>query len=226
MGLPREMWRDFYKLGAGLYDCFVANDATLTEINPLVITGDGKLLALDGKMSIDDSALARHPRLAEMRDEDEEPAAEREARLHGLSFIKLDGNIGCMVNGAGLAMATMDIIKLKGGQPANFLDIGGGTTAEGVKAALGIILSDPNVEAVLINVFGGIVRGDEVARGVLSALKELNSDVPLVVRLLGTNAEEGLAILAAAEMETAQHLTEAAEKVVAAATRRGRAPAA
>jgi len=226
MGLPSELWRDFHKLAAGLYDCFVANDATLTEINPLVISGEGKLMALDGKMSIDDSALARHPRLAEMRDIDEEPAAEREARLHGLSFIKLDGNIGCMVNGAGLAMATMDIIKLKGGDPANFLDIGGGTTAEGVKAALGIILSDPNVEAILINVFGGIVRGDEVARGVLSALEELNSDVPLVVRLLGTNAEEGLAILAAAEMETANHLTEAAEKVVAAASRRSREKAA
>lgn len=219
MGLPRELWRDFHRLAAGLYNCFLANDASLTEINPLVITSDGKLLALDGKMSIDDNALSRHLDLAEMRDIDEEPPAEREARLHGLSFIKLDGNIGCMVNGAGLAMATMDIIKLKGGEPANFLDIGGGTKTEGVAAALGIILSDPNVEAILINVFGGIVRCDEVARGITAALEEVETDVPLVVRLLGTNAEEGLAVLAAAEMETATMLTEAAEKVVAAAER-------
>ena len=219
MGLPSSLWSDFHKLALGLYDAFTRNDATLTEINPLVITGEGKLLALDGKMSIDDSALSRHPDLAELRDADEETPAEREARTHGLSYIQLDGNIGCMVNGAGLAMATMDIIKLFGGQPANFLDIGGGTSMAGVTAALRIILSDPNVKAVLINIFGGIVRCDEVARGIVAALEEVETTVPMVVRLLGTNATEGRAILAEAQMETATLLTEAAQKAVAAAQR-------
>ncbi len=220
MGLPAELWRDFHKIAASLYAAFVHNDASLAEINPLVITGENRLMALDGKMSIDDNALARHPRLVEMRDTDEEPPAEREARIHGLSYIQLEGNIGCMVNGAGLAMATMDIIKLFGGEPANFLDIGGGTETEGVTAALRIILTDKNVEAVLINIFGGIVRGDEVARGILGALQEVQTDVPIVVRLLGTNAEEGRAILAQAKLETATLLTEAAQKAVAAAANR------
>jgi succinyl-CoA synthetase beta subunit len=193
------------------------NDASLTEVNPLVITGEGKLLALDGKMSIDDNALYRQPRLAEMRDVDEEPPAEREARLSGINFIKLDGNIGCMVNGAGLAMATMDIIKLFGGEPANFLDIGGGAKADQVATALRLILSDPNVKAVLINIFGGITRGDEVARGIIEALDQVKTDVPMVVRLAGTNAEEGLALLAKAHMETAVTLSDAARKAVAAA---------
>lgn len=217
MDLPREVWGDFHKIVAGLYETFRANDASLTEINPLIITGEGKLMALDGKMSIDDSALNRHPRLAEMRDVEEEPPAEAEARRTGLTFIQLDGNIGCMVNGAGLAMATMDIIKLYGGDPANFLDIGGGARADQVATALRLILSDPKVEAVLFNIFGGITRGDEVARGILSALEQVETNVPMVVRLAGTNAQEGLALLAEADMMTAATLSEAAQKAVAAA---------
>lgn len=217
MNLPRETWKEFYVITAGLYACFRANDASLTEINPLVITGEGKLMALDGKMSIDDNALARQPRLAEMRDLDEEPPAETEARETGLTFIQLDGNIGCMVNGAGLAMATMDIINLYGGQPANFLDIGGGAKADQVATALRLILSDPKVEAVLFNIFGGITRGDEVARGILAALEQIDTKVPMVVRLAGTNAAEGLALLAEAKMATAATLSEAAQKAVAAA---------
>lgn len=216
MDLPRELWGEFNKIVTSLYDCFEANDASLTEINPLIITGEEKLMALDGKMSIDDNALARHPRLAEMRDFEEEPQAEAEARQTGLTFIQLDGNIGCMVNGAGLAMATMDIIKLYGAEPANFLDIGGGARADQVATALKLILSDPKVEAVLINIFGGITRGDEVARGILAALEQIDTDVPMVVRLAGTNAREGLALLAEADMVTAATLSEAAQKAVAA----------
>lgn len=220
MDLPRDLWRQFHTIASGLYDAFVGKDASLAEINPLVITAENTLLAVDGKMSIDDNALFRHPEMAEMRDTQEEPAAEREARANGLSYIKLEGEIGCMVNGAGLAMATMDIIKLYGGEPANFLDIGGNATTESVTAALRIILSDPTVEAVLFNIFGGIVRGDEVARGIVAALEQIDTDVPMVVRLLGTNAEEGMQILADAEMETATTLTGAAEKAVAAAGQR------
>jgi succinyl-CoA synthetase beta subunit len=219
MGLPRELWRDFQVIVSGLYACFKVNDASLTEINPLIISDEGKLIALDGKMSIDDNALDRQSRLAEMRDVEEEPPTERAAREAGITFIQLDGNIGCMVNGAGLAMATMDIIKLFGGEPANFLDIGGGAKAEQVAKALQLILSDPKVEAVLINVFGGITRGDEVARGILSALEMINTDVPMVVRLAGTNAQEGLALLAEADMLTAMTLSEAAQKAVAAANK-------
>ena len=219
MDLPRDLWRQFHTIAAGLYDTFRANDASLTEINPLVITSEGNLMALDGKMTIDDNALYRQARLAEMRDTQEEPPVEREARANGLTYIKLDGEIGCMVNGAGLAMATMDIIKLYGGEPANFLDIGGNATTESVTAALRIILSDPNVKAVLFNIFGGIVRGDEVASGIVAALEDVDTDVPMVVRLLGTNAEEGMSILAAANMETATTLTGAAQKAVAAAER-------
>jgi succinyl-CoA synthetase beta subunit len=217
MNLPREVWKEFHVIVAGLYECFRANDASLTEINPLVITGEGKLMALDGKMSIDDNALTRHPRLSEMRDLDEEPPAETEARQTGITFIQLDGNIGCMVNGAGLAMATMDIIKLFGGEPANFLDIGGGAKADQVATALRLILSDPKVEAVLFNIFGGITRGDEVARGILAALNQIETNVPMVVRLAGTNAAEGLELLAEADMVTAATLSEAAQKAVAAA---------
>ncbi|MBK6327340.1 MAG: ADP-forming succinate--CoA ligase subunit beta [Chloroflexi bacterium] len=219
IGLPRELWRDFHKIVAGLYECFKSNDASLTEINPLVITGEGKLMAVDGKMTIDDNALSRQPRLAEMRDVAEEPEAEREARLTGINFIKLDGNIGCMVNGAGLAMTTMDIIKLFGGDPANFLDIGGGAKADQVATGLRLILSDPNVEAVLINIFGGITRGDEVAKGILQALSVVQTNVPMVVRLAGTNAKEGREILAGAAMETAETLSDAAQKAVAAAAK-------
>lgn len=217
MDLPRRLWRDFHRLVTGLYECFHSNDASLTEINPLVITGKGNLLALDGKLSVDDNALYRQTRLAEMRDLEVEPVAEREARLNGLNFIKLDGSIGCMVNGAGLAMATMDIIKLFGGAPANFLDIGGGAKSEQVTVALRLILLDPNVKAVLFNIFGGITRGDEVARGIIEALRQVDTDVPMVVRLVGTNAEEGMAILAKEQMETALTLSDAAQKAVAAA---------
>jgi succinyl-CoA synthetase beta subunit len=217
IGLPKGLVRDFVKIAQGLYSAFAGCDASLAEINPLVVTGEGKLLAVDGKMLLDDNALFRHFELAEMRDADEETPEEQEARRHGLSYVKLDGEIGCMVNGAGLAMATMDITKLYGGEPANFLDIGGGAQAEKVAAALRIILSDPNVKAVLFNIFGGITRCDEVARGILVALQEVPTDVPMVARLVGTNEEEGRQILAEADMITAATLTEAAQKAVAAA---------
>jgi succinyl-CoA synthetase beta subunit len=220
MGLPSSLWRAFNQVATGLYAAFLATDASLAEINPLVVTGDDKLLAVDGKLSIDDNALFRHPDLAEMRDVDEETPSERQARRNGLTYIQLDGNIGCMVNGAGLAMATMDVIKLYGGEPANFLDIGGGATAESVTAALRIILSDSKVEAVMFNIFGGITRGDEVARGIITALNEMQSDVPMIVRLLGTNADEGMRILADAQMQTATTLSGAAKMTVAAATAR------
>ena len=186
--LPRELWRDFSKIASGLWHAYLETDATLAEINPLVITKDKRLIALDGKMMLDDNALFRHSDLAELRDLDEEAPAETEARRHGLSFIKLDGNIGCMVNGAGLAMTSMDIVKLFGGEPANCLDIGGGAGADKVAAAMRIILADPNVKAVLFNIFGGITRGDEVARGILTAMDEVKPKVPMVIRLVGTNA--------------------------------------
>lgn len=217
IGLPKRLVRDFVKIAQGLYSAFVGCDASLAEINPLVVTGEGKLLAVDGKMVLDDNALFRHFELAEMRDADEETPEEQEARRYGLSYVKLDGEIGCMVNGAGLAMATMDITKLYGGEPANFLDIGGGAQADKVAAALRIILSDPNVRAVLFNIFGGITRCDEVAKGILAALEEVPSNVPMVARLVGTNEKEGRQILADAEMLTAATLAEAAQKAVAAA---------
>lgn len=214
--LPRELWRSFGQIAMALWRCYQDNDATLAEINPLVIT-NGRVVALDGKMLIDDNALFRHPDLAEMRDLDVEAASEIEARKYGLTFIKLDGNIGCMVNGAGLAMTTMDIIKLFGGEPANFLDIGGGAQADKVAAAFRIILSDPNVKAVLINIFGGITRCDEVARGILEAMDEVKPKAPLVVRLVGTNAEEGRKLLAEAKTITAETLVDAAQKAVSVA---------
>ncbi len=213
--LPRDHWRTFVQIARGLWETYHGCDATLAEINPLVITAENQLLAVDGKMIIDDNALYRHPDLAEMRDLDVEEQSEIEARKYGLSYIKLDGNIGCMVNGAGLAMTSMDIIKIFGGEPANFLDIGGGAGADKVAAALRIILSDSKVNAVLINVFGGITRGDEVARGILTALDEVKTDIPMVIRLVGTNAEEGRQILADASMVTAETLAEAAQKAVA-----------
>ena len=215
--LPREHWKVFGEILKGLWEVYQSHDATLAEINPLVITGDGRLVALDGKMLIDDNALFRHQDLNDMRDTDEEAPSEIEARKYGLTFIKLDGNIGCMVNGAGLAMASMDILKLFGGDPANFLDIGGGASAEKVAAAMRIILADPNVKAILFNIFGGITRGDEVAKGILTAMEEVKPKVPMVVRLVGTNAVEGRALLASANMITAETLAEAAQKAVAAA---------
>ncbi len=215
--LPRDHWRAFGQISRGLWEAYKACDATLAEINPLVITADNRLLAVDGKMVLDDNALYRHADLVEMRDLDVEAQSEIEARKYGLSFIKLDGNIGCMVNGAGLAMTTMDIIKLYGGEPANFLDIGGGAGADKVSAALRIILTDPNVKTILFNIFGGITRGDEVARGILAALDEVKTNIPMVIRLVGTNAEEGRQILANAKMITADTLAQAAEKAVAVA---------
>lgn len=217
IGLGREHWKAFIKIASGLWAAYRESDATLAEINPLAITHDNKLLALDGKMIIDDNALYRHPDLQEMHDVDAEAPAETQARQSGLSFIKLDGNIGCMVNGAGLAMATMDIIKLYGGEPANFLDIGGGADAKKVAAALRLILADENVKAVLFNIFGGITRCDEVARGILTALQEVKPAIPMVVRLVGTNAEEGRQLLADAKMKTAETLAQAAQMAVAAA---------
>ena len=213
--LPRDHWRLFGQIANGLWQAYRESDATLAEINPLVITSEDQLLAVDGKMVLDDNALFRHPDLAEMRDLDVEDPSEIEARKYGLVFIKLDGDIGCMVNGAGLAMTTMDIIKLFGGSPANFLDIGGGASAEKVTTALRIILTDPNVKTVLFNIFGGITRGDEVARGILVAMNELQKEIPMVIRLVGTNAEEGRQILSDADMITAETLVDAAKKAVA-----------
>ncbi len=218
IGLEKGLVSSFINIATGLYNAFVGCDASLAEINPLLITDQTgappTLLAVDGKMIIDDNALFRNPDLADMRDVDEEAPAETEARYYGLSYVKLDGEIGCMVNGAGLAMATMDIIKLYGGMPANFLDIGGGAQADRVAAALRIILADPKVKAVLFNIFGGITRCDEVAKGVLEALRQVPTDVPMVARLVGTNEEEGRRILAGAEMTTASTLVEAAQKAV------------
>jgi succinyl-CoA synthetase beta subunit len=215
--IPRHHWRMFGKIAHGLWKVYERSDANLAEINPLVITSSGDLMAVDGKMIVDDNALFRHPTLADKRDLDVEAQSEIEARKYGLSYIKLDGNIGCMVNGAGLAMTTMDIIKLYGGEPANFLDIGGGASAEKVAAAFRIILSDPNIKAVLINIFGGITRGDVVAKGIISALEEIKPQVSMVVRLVGTNAEKGLEILSEANMITAETLVDAAKKAIAAA---------
>ena len=215
--LPRELWRDFNAIAIALWRAYSENDATLAEINPLIINKDRKLVALDGKMLIDDNALFRHHDLAELRDIDEEAPSETEARKYGLSYIKLDGDIGCMVNGAGLAMTSMDVIKLFGGEPANFLDIGGGAGSEKVAAAMKIILTDSNVKAVLFNIFGGITRCDEVARGILTAMAEVKPKVPMVVRLVGTNAEEGRKLLENANMITAETLVDAAQKAVKAA---------
>jgi succinyl-CoA synthetase beta subunit len=217
LGIPAELRRDFGRVMRGLFDAFVESDADLAEINPLVVTDDGKLLALDAKIVLDDSALPRHSDLEAMRDLNEEEPSEIAAREAGISFIKLDGSIGCMVNGAGLAMTTMDLVKLAGGEPANFLDIGGGAKADKVAAAFKIILDDPNVKAILINIFGGITRGDEVARGIVEARQTLEREVPMVVRIVGTNAEEAKPILAEAQLITADSLDDAAAKAVAAA---------
>ncbi len=215
--LSKEYWKVFGDICRGLWRAYIDCDATLAEINPLVILKEKTLLALDGKMVLDDNALFRHSDLVEMRDIDEEDPSETEARKYGLSFIKLEGNIGCMVNGAGLAMTTMDIVKYIGGEPANFLDIGGGAGSDKVAAALRIILSDAHVKAILINIFGGITRCDEVAKGILIALKEVKPTIPMVVRLVGTNAEEGRKLLADAHLLTAETLVDAAKKSVFAA---------
>ena len=217
VGLKGDLIRDFTAIANGLYKVFLDTDASLAEINPLAVTGEGKLLAVDGKIVVDDNGLFRHPDIDAMRDADEQTSSETEARKFGLTYIQLDGQIGCMVNGAGLAMTTMDIVKLFGGSPANFLDIGGGATSDKVAAALRILLADPNVKAVLLNIFGGITRCDEVARGIVTALQQVPTQVPMVVRLVGTNEDEGRTILASAKMQTANTLVEAAQKAVAAA---------
>ena len=205
------------KLARQLYDVFIATDCSMLEINPLVETVDGKLLVLDAKMSFDSNALYRHPDIEALRDESEEDPAEVEASKHDLAYIKLDGNIGCMVNGAGLAMATMDIIKLNGAFPANFLDVGGGASKEKVTAAFKLILSDPAVEGILVNIFGGIMKCDIIADGIVAAAREVDLKVPLVVRLEGTNVEQGKAILANSGLPivAANDLGDAARKIVA-----------
>jgi succinyl-CoA synthetase beta subunit len=221
LDLPAKLVPAAVRFMHSLYQAFDAADASLAEINPLLLTEDGRFYALDAKINFDDNALYRHPRIRELRDTDEEDPLEVEAGKHGLSYIKLDGNVGCMVNGAGLAMATMDIIKLAGGAPANFLDVGGGATADQVRKAFGIILSDSNVEAVLINIFGGIMRCDIVARGVVEAAKSMRLEVPIVVRLEGTNLEQGQEILQASglSLTVASGMRDAAEKVVRLASR-------
>jgi succinyl-CoA synthetase beta subunit len=217
-GLSGDQAKQCAKLLAGLYKVFIEKDASLIEINPLIVTEEGKLQCLDAKISFDDNALFRHPDIAELRDLDEEDPAEVEASKHELSYVKLDGTIGCMVNGAGLAMATMDIIKLYGAEPANFLDVGGGATKERVTEAFKIILSDPNVTGILVNIFGGIMRCDIIAEGIAAAAREMHITVPLVVRLEGTNVERGKEILAQSGLDIipADNLDDAARKIVAA----------
>jgi succinyl-CoA synthetase beta subunit len=216
LGLKGKQVGSAVKFLTAMYKAFTDLDASLVEVNPLVITGDDQVIALDAKMNFDDNALFRHADVAEMRDEDEEDPMELEAAKHELNYIKLDGAIGCMVNGAGLAMATMDIIKLYGGEPANFLDVGGGATKERVTAAFKIILSDENVEGILVNIFGGIMRCDVIAEGVVAAAREVSLHVPLVVRLEGTNVELGKKILEESGLPivSADNLADAAEKVV------------
>ena len=215
LGLKGNQIKSCTKLLTSLYKGFLDSDAALLEINPLVVTGE-EVLPLDAKMNFDSNALYRHPEIVELRDEDEEDPMELEASKHDLNYIKLDGSIGCMVNGAGLAMATMDIIKLYGAEPANFLDVGGGATKERVTTAFKIILSDPNVEGILVNIFGGIMRCDVIAEGVVSAAREISLNVPLVVRLEGTNVELGKKIMADSGLPiiSADNLADAAQKVV------------
>jgi succinyl-CoA synthetase beta subunit len=222
LGLGKQL-KALAPIMQGLYRLFTENDLSLVEINPLVLTAEQELLALDAKINLDDNALYRHPTLAELRDPSQEDPREAEARQHGLNYVRLDGDIACMVNGAGLAMATMDLIKLHGGEPANFLDVGGGTTADKVAEAFKLILSDPKVRAILVNIFGGIVRCDLIAEGIIQAVREIQLSVPVVVRLEGTNAEQGRKLLAESglDLTTAAGLTDAARKVVAAARGQG-----
>ena len=216
LGLEGKQVGSCVKFVLGMYNAFVDLDASLVEINPLVVTGAGDVIALDAKMNFDDNALFRHKEVQELRDESEEDPAELEAARHDLNYIKLDGQIGCMVNGAGLAMATMDIIKLYGGDPANFLDVGGGATKDRVTEAFKIILRDPNVEGILVNIFGGIMRCDVIAEGVVAAAREVSLNVPLVVRLEGTNVDLGKQILSQSNLPiiSADDLADAAEKIV------------
>jgi len=216
LGLAGGQAASAVKFITALYKAFVELDASIVEINPLVVTGTAEVLALDAKMAFDDNALYRHAEIEALRDTDEEDPAELEAARHGLNYIKLDGNIGCLVNGAGLAMATMDIIKLYGGDPANFLDVGGGASRERVTTAFKLILSDANVEGILVNIFGGIMRCDVIAEGVIAAAREIGLDVPLVVRLEGTNVELGKKLLRESNLPilSADNLADAAEKIV------------
>jgi succinyl-CoA synthetase beta subunit len=216
LGLPKELHGQFHDLIVSLYNAFVEKDAAQIEINPLIITKQNTLIVLDAKLNFDDNALYRHPEIVELRDEDEEEPLERQASKFGLSYIKLNGNIGCMVNGAGLAMATMDIIKLYGAEPANFLDVGGGANKEKVTEAFKLILSDPSVEGILVNIFGGIMRCDVIAEGIIAAAREVSLDVPLVVRLEGTNVEQGRKMLDSSGLRivSAMNLADAAEKIV------------
>jgi succinyl-CoA synthetase beta subunit len=219
LGLKGKTVNKAVKLILGLYNAFIDNDCSLLEINPLIITNDGDVLALDAKMNFDDNALFRHPDIEKMHDPAEEDPTELEAKKWGISFVKLEGNIGCLVNGAGLAMSTMDIIKHHGAEPANFLDVGGGATAGQVLQALKMILSDPNVKAIFINIFGGIMKCDTIAEGVISAAKEVGIEVPLIVRLEGTNVELGRKLLSESGLNiiTGGDMREAAAKAVEAA---------
>jgi succinyl-CoA synthetase beta subunit len=225
LGLRGERASRFVHLADGLYRAYLATDASLVEVNPLVVTAGGELVALDAKLELDDNALHRHPDLAALRDPDEEQAREIEAKEHDLSYVALDGDIACMVNGAGLAMGTMDMIQLAGGRPANFLDVGGGATEAKVAAAFKILLADPGVRAVLVNIFGGIMKCDVIAKGILAAAEQVGLSVPLVVRLEGTNVELGKELLAQSELEIvpADDLADAAHKAVAAARETARA---
>jgi len=218
LGLTGNQVKAASKFIGALYQAFVDLDASVVEVNPLVVTGSGDVMALDAKLNFDDNALYRHPDVEALRDEDEEDAAEIEAAKHGLNYVKLDGNIGCMVNGAGLAMATMDIIKLYGGEPANFLDVGGGATQERVATAFKLILGDPKVQGILVNIFGGIMRCDVIAQGVVAAAREVDLHVPLVVRLAGTNVDAGREILRTSGLTiiAAENLADAADKIVSA----------
>ena len=218
MGLDARQVGQLTKIMASLYKLFIEKDIGLIEVNPLIIDGEGNLSALDAKLNADDNALYRHPDLAEMRDESQEDPTELAASKHDLNYVTLDGNIACMVNGAGLAMATMDVIKLAGGEPANFLDVGGGTNAERVKEAFKLILTSDSVEAILVNIFGGIVRCDLIAEGIINAVREIDLNVPVVVRLEGTNVDEGKKLLADSGLTiiTADDLNDGARKAVAA----------
>lgn len=219
MGLDKAQTSQITKFMNGLYNLFLAKDIALVEINPLIVTGEGNLLALDGKVGIDDNALYRHKDLQAMRDPSQEDSREAEAAEHELNYVALDGNIGCMVNGAGLAMATMDIVQLHGGEPANFLDVGGGATAERVTHAFKLILSSDKVKSIFVNIFGGIVRCDLIAEGIITAAKEVGLSVPVVVRLQGTNVEKGRAMIqeSGLNIQAEENLTEAAKLAVAAA---------
>ncbi len=224
LGLEGDQVGQLTRILLGLHRLFIHNDLSLVEINPLIITTDGRLLALDAKINIDDNALYRHPQLQQLHDPSQEEPRELEAGRHDLNYITLDGNIGCMVNGAGLAMATMDLIKLQGGEPANFLDVGGGTTAERVAAAFKLILSDDKVEAILVNIFGGIVRCDLIAEGIMAAIEEVGVTIPVIVRLEGTNAAQGMKMLeeSALDITVEESLTGAAQRAVAAVANHGR----